>query len=113
MQKSVLSLGNIEGQYTCMHFKRACDMFLTKCYQHISDMTAVTGLKKNSQVQFPYNLTKCLHSCQWENQQCSVPYNVDHPTQVSREVNMYDDHLSVSGLISSTNNQNTKLLKEW
>ena len=26
MQKSVLSLVNIDGQYTCMHFKRAWDM---------------------------------------------------------------------------------------
>ena len=42
MQKSVLSLVNIEGQYTYMHFK--------------SDMTAV--VLNISQVQFPYNLTK-------------------------------------------------------
>jgi len=33
-------------------------IFLTKLDQHISDMTAVIVLKKNSQVQFPYNLTK-------------------------------------------------------
>ena len=58
MQKSVLSLVNIEGQYTCMHIKRASYMFfLTKFDQHISDSDCVKKIK-NSQVQFPYNLTK-------------------------------------------------------
>ena len=35
-------------------------VFLTKFYQHMSDMTAVIVLKfkKKSPVQFPYNLTK-------------------------------------------------------
>ena len=45
MQKNMLNLVNIEGQNTCMHFKRAWDAFLTKYDQHISDMTAVIVLK--------------------------------------------------------------------
>ena len=45
MQKSVLNVVNIAGQYTCMHFKRAGDvLFLTKFDQHISDTTAVIVL---------------------------------------------------------------------
>ena len=60
MQKGVLSLVNIEGQYTyaCI-FPREPDIcFLTIFGQRISDMTAVTMLKK--------------HGFQWENQQRSV-----------------------------------------
>ena len=57
-QTSVHSLVNIEGQYTCVHFKRVRDMFFfDEIYQHISDCSDCVEIK-NSQLQIPYNLTR-------------------------------------------------------
>ena len=49
MQKNLLSLVNIEGQYTILHMHAFYESlryaFLMKFDQHVSDMTAVNVLK--------------------------------------------------------------------